>query len=136
MNRTIFKAYDIRGTYPEEINAETITIIGGTLAEMTAAGVFVIAHDARHGSAELAAKLHEAVAVAATRLGKTFQFELVGLATTPMFYFLVNHFGGSGGAMITASHNPANYNGLKVVGPGAVTISGTEILKYYERALS
>jgi phosphomannomutase len=136
MNRAIFKAYDIRGTYPEEINPETVTTIAGALAELTAAGVFVIAHDTRHGSPELATTLHQAMTAAAAKLGKTFQFELVGLSTTPMFYFLVNHFGASGGAMITASHNPANYNGLKVVGPGATTISGTDILKFYERKLS
>ena len=53
-----------------------------------------------------------------------------GLMTTPMFYFLVNHFNADGGIMITASHNPKEYNGLKIINKNAVPISGKEIQKW------
>jgi phosphomannomutase len=52
-----------------------------------------------------------------------------GLMTTPMLYFLVNHFKTDLGIMITASHNPKEYNGLKIVGKNAIPISGEEIYK-------
>ena len=51
------------------------------------------------------------------------------MATTPMFYFLVNKLNAAGGIMITASHNPKEYNGLKVVGKNAEMVGGEEILK-------
>jgi phosphomannomutase len=53
----------------------------------------------------------------------------VGLSTTPMFYFLVKKMNAIGGLMITASHNPKNYNGLKIVDKNALPISGIQILK-------
>jgi phosphomannomutase len=50
-----------------------------------------------------------------------------------MFYFLVNHLKASGGAMITASHNPKNYNGIKAVYAKAIPITGTELLRVIEQ---
>ncbi len=54
----------------------------------------------------------------------------VGMMTTPMLYFLVNRLKAAGGLMVTASHNPKEYNGLKVVGPKAEMVSGKEVLKW------
>ncbi|MDO8515687.1 MAG: hypothetical protein Q7S28_00355, partial [bacterium] len=57
-----------------------------------------------------------------------------GMATTPMAYFLVCSLGADGGIMVTASHNPKEYNGLKIMGPMAFPISGTDVLKMVGRA--
>ena len=59
-----------------------------------------------------------------------FKIHKIGLATTPAFYFLVNKLKAVGGIMITASHNPKEFNGLKVVGKKAAPISGAEIRQW------
>lgn len=133
MNKNIFKAYDIRGIYPEDINPETVIAIGCAVARMFNPGSVVLAHDIRHGSPELAAALGESILSEAKALGKDLKVINAGLSTTPMFYFLVNHFKSSGGCMITASHNPKNYNGVKTVREGAEMVSGTEVLKLVEQ---
>lgn len=122
MESRIFKAYDIRGIYPSEINVDVATKVAETCANMFKPGTIVVAHDVRHGSTELAQAVEKT-------LTKKFKVEFIGLATTPMFYFLVNHLKASGGVMITASHNPKEYNGMKIVTEGAILVSGIEIKK-------
>ncbi|MDQ3077158.1 MAG: hypothetical protein M3Q63_03865 [bacterium] len=129
MNRSIFKAYDIRGIYPTDINEETVTTIGKACVKMFNAGEIILAHDARHGSPELMSVLEQSIASEAQHINKNITVRVVGFSTTPMFYFHVNNFKASGGCMITASHNPKEYNGIKIVKEGAETISGTEVLK-------
>ncbi len=129
MNRSIFKAYDIRGIYPTDINAETVTTIGKACVKMFNEGEIVLAHDARHGSPELMKVLEDTITSEAQISGKNITLRVVGLSTTPMFYFLVNNFKASGGCMITASHNPKEYNGIKVVKEKAVMVAGTEVLE-------
>ncbi|MEK7767413.1 MAG: phosphomannomutase/phosphoglucomutase, partial [bacterium] len=58
----------------------------------------------------------------------------IGVATTPLFYFFVNHLKAAGGIMVTASHNPIGMNGLKVVGKKAVPFGGVEIARLMKRA--
>jgi phosphomannomutase len=88
----------------------------------------VVAHDARLSSPRLYKT------VLKTLKPKTYNLKPipVGLATTPMFYFLVRQQKASGGIMITASHLPKNYNGLKVVDKNALSISGREIKKLFK----
>lgn len=133
MNTSIFKAYDIRGIYPTDVNPAVITVIGKVCARMFEAGRVVVAHDVRYGSSELAQIIEASILEEAKLLRKKIEVISVGSATTPMFYFLVNHFKASGGCMITASHNPKNYNGLKIVGPGASMIQGTMILELIKK---
>lgn len=121
MNKGIFKAYDIRGIYPNEINEEVVSEISQVLRKkLFQEGKIIIARDARLSSP----KLYEAVLQGLE--GSAYD---VGMATTPMFYFLVNKLNAAGGIMITASHNPKEYNGLKIVGKNAEMVGGEEILK-------
>lgn len=117
--RDIFGAYDIRGRYPGEIN-EVITqkIISGLSREILEKGKIVVGHDARKSSPALYRACLKVLGSRAIR---------AGMITTPMLYFLVNKLKAGGGIMVTASHNPKEWNGLKVAGPKAVPISGDEI---------
>ncbi len=125
MNSKIFRAYDIRGKYPSEINEKAVEkIIEGLAKSFFKPGKVIVGHDARLSSPELYR--------AAIKQLKTKNLKLktipVGMITTPMLSFLVNKLKADGGIMITASHNPKEYNGLKIVGAKAVPVSGKEIL--------
>ncbi|HVB41554.1 MAG TPA: phosphomannomutase/phosphoglucomutase [Streptosporangiaceae bacterium] len=108
----IFKAYDIRGLVPTELDEDVAESVGASFAALTQAPAVVIVHDMRTSSGPLA----EAFARGVTSAGA----DVVdgGLGSTDMLYY------GSGslgipGAMITASHNPARYNGIKLCRAGA-----------------
>lgn len=126
INPGIFKAYDIRAKYPGEINEFAVCEIAKALA-----GYFgrrakiVVGHDVRLSSPALYQSVLNCPSV------KSFKLKAVaaGLVTTPQFYFLVNKLQADGGIMITASHNPKDYNGLKVVKKRAEPMSGEEIKK-------
>ena len=130
MNKTIFKAYDIRGIYPTDVNESIAILVAQAVSRMFPEGEIVIAYDARHGSIELAATAETEIRNQALVLNKKITVRNVGMASTPMFYFLVNHFKAVGGIMITASHNPKNYNGMKVVKAGAEMVPGVEVLEF------
>lgn len=125
IDKKIFKAYDIRGRYPEELNEETAAFIAAGIKKIFNKGPVVIARDVRLSSSAL----YKAVIQGLQTPNFKLQTIKVGLATTPMFYFLVNHYKAGGGIMVTASHNPKNYNGLKIVGKRALLFSGKDILK-------
>lgn len=116
---SIFRAYDVRGVYPSELNEDIVTRILST--PLFHGGAVVVGHDARVSSPTL----YRAARVSLTSRGAL--VIPVGLITTPMLYFLVNNLKAAGGVMITASHNPKEYNGLKIVREGAVPISGKEV---------
>jgi phosphomannomutase len=130
MNPSIFKAYDIRGVYPDEINDIAAEHVARACVHLFKKATMVIAHDCRHGSEKLAKKLIETIT--GESRGEITVVE-VGLSTTPMFYFLVNHLSAVGGCMVTASHNPKNYNGFKIVREGAHMITGTEMKKIIDQ---
>lgn len=129
MNQNIFKAYDIRGIFPSEINEKIISEIAVTLIKNFKPKTIVIGRDARLSSPLLCRTAIESVKY------QTLSVKIIkiGVATTPMFYFLVNHFNADLGIMITASHNPKEYNGLKIVGKNAMPISGKEIGKLIDK---
>lgn len=114
----IFKAYDVRGLYPQELDEETARVIGAALAQQLGASALGAGMDPRPSSRGL---LDAFAAGAATAGARTVDF---GLVPTEMLYFGVASRGLDGGAMITASHNPARYNGMKLVGAGALPLSG------------
>ncbi len=122
----IFKAYDIRGVYPEDINEEAVfEVVRISAKKLFKKGGVVVGHDARLSSP----KLYRAVlkGLRASLPGeKIFK---AGFVTTPMFYFLVNFFRAKGGIMVTASHNPKDWNGLKIVGEKTTPISGNEVFR-------
>ncbi len=125
INRKIFKAYDVRGKYPDEINEAAVETICASLGTYFKKGSVVIGHDARLSSPSL----YKAALRGIKKTRKNGRFFEVGFVTTPMLYFLVNHFNATGGIMITASHNPKEFNGLKIMGPKADPVSGIDILK-------
>ena len=101
MVKEIFEAYDIRGIYPDEINADIASnIVGYIVRDFIKSGKVVVGRDIRVGSW----KMYKAVVRSFKRNG--IKVEKAGIITTPMLYFLVNNINASGGVMVTASHNP------------------------------
>lgn len=128
--QSIYRAYDVRGIYPKDVNAGSVSKVGRQCAHIFGSGKVVISQDGRHGGAELRKAFCEGLFEEAQRIGKDFELIQVPLSTSPMFYYLVAHYGASGGAMVTASHNPKEYNGIKAVrrdGDSVEAVSGTEI---------
>ncbi|MDE0679747.1 MAG: phosphomannomutase [Gammaproteobacteria bacterium] len=112
-----FKAYDVRGRVPGEFNADLACRIGAALVCFTGAGEVVLGRDARLSSPEIA----DAVADGVTRAGA--DVADLGLCGTEQVYLATGHLGCGAGVMVTASHNPADYNGLKLVREDARPIS-------------
>ena len=102
----IFKAYDVRGTVPDQLNADVVRRIGAAFADWSGAGEILVGRDCRLSSPELAAALIEG----ATSRGV--DVVDLGLASTDLLYFASGSLDRPG-VMITASHNPKDYNGLK-----------------------
>lgn len=120
--KTIFGEYDIRGEYGKNLNKDVVKKIARGLMKIFGTHpTLVIGHDVRKSSPEIYKTIIAGAPYA--------RFIKAGLATTPMMYFLVNTYGADGGIMVTASHNPKEYNGLKVVAQGAMPISGKIIEK-------
>jgi len=113
-----FKAYDVRGRIPDQLNNDVAYRIANATAEFLDARQIVLGRDIRLSSAELA----DAVAAGLTDAGV--EVLDIGLGGTEMVYFATGHLGADGGIMVTASHNPADYNGLKLVREEARPISG------------
>jgi phosphomannomutase len=108
----VFKAYDIRGVVPDQLNADQFRAIGEAVARFTGAPRLLVARDMRDSGVELSA----AFADGARSQGVTVVD--LGLASTDLLYFASGMLDAPG-AMFTASHNPARYNGLKLCRSGA-----------------
>ncbi len=111
----IFKAYDIRGRIPGELNAEAARRIGGAFARFTGAPRLAVGRDCRLSSPELAGAFVDGATAAGADVVD------LGEISTDMVYF-VSGEEAVPGAMITASHNPKDWNGIKLCGPGAKPI--------------
>lgn len=133
INPLIFKAYDIRGLLqPDEITTELAYAIGrgvmATVVGNTKSRVVVVGRDARPSSPEITKEL-----IRGLRDGGADVVD-IGMTTTPLFYYSVIQTSAAGGIMVTASHNPAEYNGFKIVKSHAVAIgleSGLDRLRDY-----
>jgi phosphomannomutase len=108
----IFKAYDIRGVVPDELDEDVAESVGAAFVKLTGAPAIVTVHDMRTSSAALA----EAFGRGAT--GQGADVVAAGLGSTDMLYYASGSLG-LPGAMITASHNPPKYNGIKLCRDGA-----------------
>ena len=120
----IFKAYDIRGVVGKTLTAPVVRAIGhalGTLALERGRDTLVVGRDGRLSGPELAAALADGVRASGANVVD------IGLVTTPMSYFAAQHLDTQCSVMITGSHNPPDYNGLKMVIAGD-TLAGDEIL--------
>ena len=111
----VFKAYDIRGVVGEQLDTDLVRDIGAAFARQVTENAMVIGHDMRASSPGLAA----AFAEGANREGV--DVVMIGLASTDMLYFASGHLN-LPGAMFTASHNPAKYNGIKLCRAGAAPV--------------
>jgi phosphomannomutase len=114
----IFKAYDIRGIYPEQLNEAMAEKIGRAYIEFTGAKKVVVGRDMRPHSKPL----FEALAKGMTEQGA--DVIDLGMCSTPMSYFANGKLKADGSVIITASHNPAEWNGFKMCIANAVPISG------------
>jgi phosphomannomutase len=126
MEPKIFKAYDIRGLYPAEINKAVAYAIGRALVMHTGAKKIIVGFDMRESSPELEASLISGVSDQGADVVK------IGISTTPMLYFASWQIEADAAVMITASHNPAEYNGMKFCLKNAVPIgegSGMEEIR-------
>ncbi|HEX5464670.1 MAG TPA: phosphomannomutase/phosphoglucomutase [Burkholderiales bacterium] len=127
--KEIFKAYDIRGIVGKTFTPDIIEAIGHALGSEALAHdrhTLVIGRDGRLSGPELAAALARGMRKAGADVID------VGMVTTPMLYFATHHLGTLSGAMVTGSHNPPDYNGLKMMIAGE-TLSGDAIRKLGER---
>jgi phosphomannomutase len=128
INPSIFRSYDIRGAYPAAVNEKVFFYLGQALSQMIK-GQVVVGFDARHSSPSL---YHAFIRGLSYSGGKRITILPVGMITTPELYFLVNKLGAGAGFSVTASHNPGNENGLKMVGPKAVPIFPSELKTFLE----
>jgi phosphomannomutase len=122
MDPSIFKAYDIRGVYPDQLNEEDAWKIGYASAQFLRSMLsgyergqansqsLCVGRDMRTHSKALADALMEGIKACGANVID------IGMIDTPQMYFAVNYFGTCGGVQVTASHNPAKYNGFKVSG--------------------
>lgn len=112
-----FKAYDVRGRLGEELNPAIARTIARAFAEELGAKRVVLGHDPRASSEELAAAAAEGLRAAGAEV------LFLGLCGTEEMYFATDHLGADGGIEVTASHNPMDYNGMKLVGAGSRPLS-------------
>ncbi len=137
----IFKAYDVRATYPEPLGADDAWKVGHATAtflrrsrssigddqKVEKEDTIVVGRDMRPHSPELAGALIEGIRSTGMNVID------IGLIDTSCIYFAINHYGCVGGIQTTASHNPVDYNGFKISGPLAKPIGSQTGLKDIER---
>lgn len=123
----IFRAYDIRGIYPQELNEENIFRIAKATAQFLKARTLVVGGDGRISTPGLRKAVIGGIIAAGCDVID------ISRCTTPLLYFSVNKLDTDGGIMITASHNPPEYNGLKIVGRRAQVIYSDFGLKEIKR---
>lgn len=123
----IFKAYDIRGLYPQELDLETARKIGHAFTRLLGAKRLLVGQDMRTHSPEVADAVIDGMLDAGAEVLD------IGLASTPMVYFAIGSHQVDGGLVVTASHNPGEYNGMKLCGKGATPISRANGIADIER---
>src|SRR6187402_2137963 len=123
----IFKAYDIRGKVPSELNPEIARKIGTAFAKLLSARRIVVGQDMRTHSPAIAEAVIEGIRDTGCDVTS------IGLASTPMAYFAIGSNYCAGGLNVTASHNPGEYNGMKLCGRGARPISAANGILDIER---
>lgn len=118
LNVAGFKAYDIRGRIPDELNPEIARAIGRAYAEFVNPSRVVVGHDIRLSGPEITDALIEGLTDGGVDVTH------IGTCGTEEIYFATDFYGFDGGIVVTASHNPKDYNGMKMVREGSRPISG------------
>ena len=127
INQTIFRAYDIRGIYEEQITNETAYILGksfGSYVKLRGKIEVLVGYDNRLSSPILADNLIKGLLESGVNVIS------LGLVTTPMYYFARQHLNKWAAIMITASHNPSNHNGFKISFDENGNAAGSEIIAF------
>ena len=118
MDLSCFKAYDIRGRIPDQLNTEVAFRIGKAYARWLQPKTVIVGRDIRLSSPEMSEALIEGL------ISSGVHVLTLGECGTEELYFATEHYQADGGIMVTASHNPKDYNGMKLVQAGSVPISG------------
>src|SRR6185437_10326154 len=127
----VFKAYDVRGIYPEELDDEGAYAIGRAYVQQFEPRRIAVGRDMRLSSPQVAAAVMRG---AADEGAEVLDLGLVG---TEMVYFAVGELGLDGGIAVTASHNPKEYTGMKIVRRGALPVGGDSgLLDVRDRAIA
>ena len=132
INPSIFRAYDIRGTYPDQLNSAVVQLLGqeiGTFALSKGQSTVVTARDGRLSGSELQNALNLGLVKSGIRVID------VGMVPTPVLYFAALQIGTGSGVMVTGSHNPSNYNGFKIM-IGGQTLFGEDITCLFDGIVS
>jgi len=124
---SIFKAYDVRGVVPDQLRAEDAHRVGRAVARHFRARELVVGRDARRSSPELSEALIRGIREEGVGVVE------IGLVATPMLYFAVEALAADGGVMVTASHNPAQYNGFKICREHAIPVGEASGLREIEK---
>jgi len=131
LNPKVFKAYDVRGIYPSELDEKGAYAIGRAYAEHFEPKAIAVGRDMRLSSPAMADAAIRGAADAGVDVAD------IGLVGTEMVYFAVGELGLDGGIMVTASHNPKEYTGMKIVRRGALPVGGESgLLDVRDRALA
>jgi len=131
LDPTVFKAYDIRGIYPDELDEEGAYAVGRAYVQQFEPRRIAVGRDMRLSSPQMAAAV---IRGAADEGAEVLDLGVVG---TEMVYFAVGELGLDGGIAVTASHNPKEYTGMKVVRRGALPVGGESgLLDVRDRALA
>jgi phosphomannomutase len=126
----VFKAYDVRGIYRQELDEDGAYAIGRAFVEQFEPSKIAVGHDMRTSSPAMAAAFTDGAADAGADVLD------LGLVGTEMVYFAVGELDLDGGAAVTASHNPKEYTGMKIVRRGALPVGGESgLLDIRDRAL-
>jgi len=130
LSPAVFKAYDVRGLYPSEIDEAGAYAVGRAYVEQFEPRRIAVGRDVRLSSPSMAAALVEGAADGGADVVE------IGMAGTEMLYFAVGELGLDGGVMVTASHNPKEYTGMKIVRRGALPVGGESgLLEVRDRAV-
>ncbi len=130
INPSIFKTYDIRGKYPQDVNERVFEALGQAFFDLTEAQEIVVGSDNRASSE----KLRKSVIFALSSRGA--KVIDIGFCTTPAFYWAVCHFKAQAGLMVTASHLEKDFNGLKPVKSKAQVLTTEEIQDWKQITLN
>lgn len=123
LDRSIFKAYDIRGIVGKTLTEDVVRSVGevlGTWAARKGIKTMCVGRDGRLSGPSLSAALMQGIVSAGVNVKD------IGMQPTPVLYFATHHFGCGSGVAVTGSHNPSEYNGLKMM-LGGLTLFGHEI---------
>jgi phosphomannomutase len=126
----IFKAYDIRGSYPDELNEQMAQRIGAGFADLLKAHRLVVGRDMRLSSPSLSQAFIEGAMTSGASVTDA------GMVTTPMLYYAIIEGKFDGGAMVTASHLPREMNGFKLCREKAIPLSGDQGLPALESSVT